>query len=188
MIGNGETIPAGCASGHVGRRRTDLMPTIPTRDSASSSPRKPFTKSPGRTYSLSRLDQLAKPRKRPTNDLPAVLEHTQQQVHHRSNSPSSSSIISSSSNIKSMSRSMGHLVVAGRLTIASASSGGACSSATAPPLPPPPQRPLRKLDSKSMHQLSVAPPMPPPRTTRAVLLRKRAMEPSSSSEGKYSCH
>lgn len=150
VSGNGETIPAGCASGHVGRRRTDLMPTIPTRDSSAPT-RKPFTKSPGRTYSLSRLDQLAKPRK----PLPIVQEKPSEPKQ-------------SSSNVKSMSRSMGHL--AGRFVVA------ACGRAS------PPQRPLRKADSKSMHQLSVAAPVPPPRTTRAVLLRKRAIE--SPPEGK----
>ncbi|XP_044766142.1 caldesmon-like isoform X8 [Coccinella septempunctata] len=31
------TTPAGCASGYLGRRRTDLMPTIPSRDSLTSS-------------------------------------------------------------------------------------------------------------------------------------------------------
>ncbi|XP_068916725.1 MAP7 domain-containing protein 1-like isoform X4 [Tenebrio molitor] len=66
--------PAGCASGYVGRRRTDLMPTIPSRDSPFAASRKSLNHSPGRAYSMSRLDQLAKPRKRP--DLPAVVETT----------------------------------------------------------------------------------------------------------------
>ncbi|XP_044257514.1 MAP7 domain-containing protein 1-like isoform X2 [Tribolium madens] len=67
-------VPAGCASGYVGRRRTDLMPTIPSRDSPFAASRKSLNHSPGRAYSMSRLDQLAKPRKRP--DLPAVVETT----------------------------------------------------------------------------------------------------------------
>ncbi|XP_076262623.1 uncharacterized protein LOC143197770 isoform X6 [Rhynchophorus ferrugineus] len=59
------TTPAGCASGYTGRRRTDLVPTIPSRDSSfhSSTSRKSLNHSPGRAYSMSRLDQLAKPRK-----------------------------------------------------------------------------------------------------------------------------
>ncbi|XP_019754819.1 MAP7 domain-containing protein 1 isoform X3 [Dendroctonus ponderosae] len=59
------TTPAGCASGYLGRRRTDLVPTIPSRDSSfhSSTSRKSLNHSPGRAYSMSRLDQLAKPRK-----------------------------------------------------------------------------------------------------------------------------
>ncbi|XP_030746287.1 MAP7 domain-containing protein 1-like isoform X3 [Sitophilus oryzae] len=59
------TTPAGCASGYIGRRRTDLVPTIPSRDSSfhSSTSRKSLNHSPGRAYSMSRLDQLAKPRK-----------------------------------------------------------------------------------------------------------------------------
>ncbi|XP_066247564.1 ensconsin isoform X2 [Euwallacea similis] len=59
------TTPAGCVSGYLGRRRTDLVPTIPSRDSSfhSSTSRKSLNHSPGRAYSMSRLDQLAKPRK-----------------------------------------------------------------------------------------------------------------------------
>ncbi|XP_044766141.1 MAP7 domain-containing protein 2-like isoform X7 [Coccinella septempunctata] len=40
------TTPAGCASGYLGRRRTDLMPTIPSRDSLSNSSRKSLSHSP----------------------------------------------------------------------------------------------------------------------------------------------
>ncbi|KAL1493366.1 hypothetical protein ABEB36_011432 [Hypothenemus hampei] len=67
------TTPAGCASGYLGRRRTDLVPTIPSRDSSfhSSASRKSLNHSPGRAYSMSRLDQLAKPRK---PILPALAE------------------------------------------------------------------------------------------------------------------
>ncbi|XP_060537187.1 MAP7 domain-containing protein 1-like isoform X2 [Cylas formicarius] len=72
--------PAGCASGYVGRRRTDLVPTVPSRDSsfASSGSRKSLNHSPGRAYSMSRLDQLAKPRKRAdtASGLPALNECT----------------------------------------------------------------------------------------------------------------
>lgn len=43
------TTPAGCASGYLGRRRTDLVPTIPSRDSSfnSSGSRKSLSHSPG---------------------------------------------------------------------------------------------------------------------------------------------
>jgi hypothetical protein len=74
LLGSTPLTPAGCASGYVGRRRTDLMPTIPSRDSPFAASRKSLNHSPGRAYSMSRLDQLAKPRKRP--DLPAVVETT----------------------------------------------------------------------------------------------------------------
>lgn len=69
------TIAAGCASGYLGRRRTDLMPTIPSRerDSFSATPRKSFARSPGRAYSMTRLDQLAKPRRK-SSDLPPLSE------------------------------------------------------------------------------------------------------------------
>ncbi|KAL1493363.1 hypothetical protein ABEB36_011432 [Hypothenemus hampei] len=42
------TTPAGCASGYLGRRRTDLVPTIPSRDSSfhSSASRKSLNHSP----------------------------------------------------------------------------------------------------------------------------------------------
>lgn len=84
----------------VNRRRTDLMPTIPSpRDgpptSGRSSSAKAFTRSPGRTYSMSRLDQLAQPRKRPT-ELSTLTEQQSQ--------PLSAS---------SMSRSMSHLAASG---------------------------------------------------------------------------
>ncbi|XP_017783657.1 PREDICTED: MAP7 domain-containing protein 2-like isoform X3 [Nicrophorus vespilloides] len=138
--------PAGCVSGYVGRRRTDLMPTIPSKDSPSSGNRKPFTRSPGRAYSMSRLDQLSKPRKRPDlapvseTSSPRPLNHTQQ---------------------SSVSRSMSHIAV---------SKLG------------PPQRPLRKSDSRSMHQLSAgAAPLPPPRTTRATQLRQQKLANANAS-------
>ncbi|KAK2581446.1 hypothetical protein KPH14_005120 [Odynerus spinipes] len=84
----------------VNRRRTDLMPTIPSpRDgpptSGRSSSAKAFARSPGRTYSMSRLDQLAQPRKRPT-ELSTLTEQQSQ--------PLSGS---------SMSRSMSHLAASG---------------------------------------------------------------------------
>lgn len=135
--------PAGCASGHNFRRRTDLMPTIPNRDTATS--RKPFTRSPGRAYSMSRLDQLAKPRKKTiAADLPAV---------HEISRP-----LSRQSQQSSVSRSMSHLAVGHK-------------SATSPSS----QSPLRKSDSRSMHQLTATAPIPPPRPTRATQLRQQKL-------------
>ena len=92
------------------RRRTDLMPTIPSprdinlRDlpssgRSSSAGGKSFTRSPGRTYSMSRLDQLAQPR-RPRIATPEQL--LQQQLQQQQSLAASS-----------MSRSMSHLARAG---------------------------------------------------------------------------
>uniref|UniRef100_A0A6P7H2H7 MAP7 domain-containing protein 2-like n=1 Tax=Diabrotica virgifera virgifera TaxID=50390 RepID=A0A6P7H2H7_DIAVI len=92
---NAPTIPAGCVSGYTGRRRTDLVPTIPAKDFISSS-RKSLNQSPGRAYSMTRLDQLAKPRKR--HDLKSLTETN-------SFRPLSSSYHSS------VTRSMSHLAV-----------------------------------------------------------------------------
>lgn len=142
--------PAGCASGYVGRRRTDLMPTIPAKESPSTTPRKPFMRSPGRAYSMSRLDQLAKPRKR-SNELPTLAETTSSPSFRPLSRPQQSSV----------SRSMSHLAV-GKLGLAQ------------------PQKPLRKSDSRSMHQLSTAVPLPPPRTTRATELRQRKLTAANS--------
>ncbi|XP_018405030.1 PREDICTED: histone-lysine N-methyltransferase, H3 lysine-79 specific isoform X6 [Cyphomyrmex costatus] len=88
----------------VNRRRTDLMPTIPSpRDgppsTARSSSAKAFTRSPGRTYSMSRLDQLAQPRKRTIEQQLGTLAEQQQSQPLQSAS--------------SMSRSMSHLAAPG---------------------------------------------------------------------------
>lgn len=84
------------------------MPTIPSpRDgppsTARSSSAKAFTRSPGRTYSMSRLDQLAQPRKRATEQLGTLTEQQQQQQQQQSQPLSASS----------MSRSMSHLAAPG---------------------------------------------------------------------------
>lgn len=72
------------------------MPTIPSRDrdtALSATPRKSIARSPGRAYSMTRLDQLAKPRRK-HNDLPSLPE---------------SSIPLKNSHQSSVSRSMSHL-------------------------------------------------------------------------------
>lgn len=140
--------PAGCISGYVGRRRTDLMPTIPAKDQPTTPPRKSFMRSPGRAYSMSRLDQLAKPRKR-ASELSTLVETTNHPSFRPLSHPQPSSV----------SRSMSHLAV-GKLGL--------------------PQKPLRKADSRSMHQLSTALPLPPPRTTRAAELRQRKLTSTNS--------
>jgi len=81
------------------------MPTIPSpRDgppsTARSSSAKAFTRSPGRTYSMSRLDQLAQPRKRAAEQQLGTLAEQRQQ----------SQPLQSAS---SMSRSMSHLAAPG---------------------------------------------------------------------------
>ncbi|XP_030746290.1 ensconsin-like isoform X6 [Sitophilus oryzae] len=53
------TTPAGCASGYIGRRRTDLVPTIPSRDSSfhSSTSRKSLNHSPASSRPSSAMSQ-----------------------------------------------------------------------------------------------------------------------------------
>lgn len=144
----------------VNRRKTDLMPTIPSpRDLtpiSSSRPssvhlqgNRPFSRSPGRAYSMSRLDQLSQPRRRPATELAALHEKTNNQ----------STLRSSPTTPKSMSRSMSHLAGSRRSHRGSQ---------------------LRRSDaSRSMSQLTGSGqgyPVPPPRSTRAERLRQRARE------------
>ncbi|XP_014476833.1 PREDICTED: ensconsin-like isoform X15 [Dinoponera quadriceps] len=130
----------------VNRRRTDLMPTIPSpRDgppsTARSSSAKAFTRSPGRTYSMSRLDQLAQPRKRASEQLGTLTEQQQQQQQQQQSQPLSAS---------SMSRSMSHLAAPGAKSL------------------------KRSDNSRSMGTLPGAAPIPRP--TRAERLRRKARE------------
>ncbi|XP_072402139.1 uncharacterized protein [Diabrotica undecimpunctata] len=53
---NAPVIPAGCVSGYTGRRRTDLVPTIPAKDFISSS-RKSLNQSPASSRPSSSLSQ-----------------------------------------------------------------------------------------------------------------------------------
>ncbi|CAH1965237.1 unnamed protein product [Acanthoscelides obtectus] len=55
--GSEVVIPAGCASGYMGRRRTDLVPTIPSRDASFSSSRKSLNQSPASSRPSSSLSQ-----------------------------------------------------------------------------------------------------------------------------------
>ncbi|KAG5890110.1 hypothetical protein JTB14_005242 [Gonioctena quinquepunctata] len=144
-------IPAGCASGYTGRRRTDLIPTIPSRDPSFSSSRKSLNHSPGRAYSMTRLDQLAKPRRRP--DLPSLAE---------SNPFDPPRPLSSTTRVSPITRSMSHLA----------------SSKLGPSVT---RRNLSKEDSRSLHQLAgdggvfLA-----PRTTRTSQLREQKLHASSN--------
>ncbi|KAK7873483.1 hypothetical protein R5R35_011827 [Gryllus longicercus] len=142
---------AALATTRVNRRKTDLMPTIPSpRDGGGSSPAaggprsaRPFTRSPGRAFSMSRLDQLAQPRRlRLQAPAPPV----------QSAPPPSQPLAPGA---RSMSRSMSHLARAGPLR--------RCGAA------------------KSMSHLGPGPapaaaPLPPPRLTRAERLRQRARD------------
>ncbi|XP_032458159.1 serine/arginine repetitive matrix protein 1 isoform X3 [Nasonia vitripennis] len=97
-LGTPGSVAAGCVTRYANRRRTDLMPTIPSPRESSNGPiasgrlssAKSFTRSPGRTYSMSRLDQLAQPRRRTPSAAAA---------------PSAAESLAASS----MSRSMSHL-------------------------------------------------------------------------------
>lgn len=141
------------AQQRVHRKKTDLMPTIPSpRDltpTSSSRPssvhlqgNRPFSRSPGRAYSMSRLDQLSQPRRRPAK------------LHEKT--PDPAILRSSPTTAKSMSRSMSHL--AGNRQSQRGSQ-------------------LHRSDaSRSMSQLTGSGqgyPVPPPRSTRAERLRQR---------------
>nr|XP_023019724.1 MAP7 domain-containing protein 1-like [Leptinotarsa decemlineata] len=150
IIGTVPVVPAGCASGYTGRRRTDLLPTIPTRDPSFHSSRKSLNHSPGRAYSMTRLDQLAKPRRRP--DLPSLAEAN----------PFDPRPLSSSSRVSSITRSMSHLAVS--------KSGQA----------QPARRNLSKADSRSLHQLAGEGAFVVPRTTRTSQLREQKLHASAN--------
>ncbi|XP_053596763.1 MAP7 domain-containing protein 1 isoform X8 [Microplitis demolitor] len=153
--------PAGTPSAvylRVNRRRTDLMPTIPSpRDtppmSGRSSSAKAFTRSPGRTYSMSRLDQLAQPRKPRVGELGTLNEQQNNQHHNHHHHPERQSV--QTLGASSMSRSMSHLAAPGSINKAAIS--------------------LKRSDnSRSMGTLPGA--VPTPRPTRAEKLRRKARE------------
>ncbi|VEN59097.1 unnamed protein product [Callosobruchus maculatus] len=129
--GSEVVVPAGCASGYMGRRRTDLVPTIPSgsRDSSFSSSRKSLNQSPGRAYSMSRLDQLAKPR-RP--HMPPMIQTT-------GPGPRGIGGRCGSNATNPVSRSMSHLAIAApRLSMSRSVHHLPDAAATGPP-----QRPVR---------------------------------------------
>ena len=151
----------------VHRRKTDLMPTIPSpRDltpTSSSRPssvhlqgNRPFSRSPGRAYSLSRLDQLSQPRRRPATELAKLHEKT----------PDPATLGSSPTTTKSMSRSMSHLA-------------GSRQSQRGSQL-------HRSYASRSMSQLTGSGQgylVPPAQSTRAERLRQRTRRIITGSAG-----
>lgn len=130
----------------VHRRKTDLMPTIPSpRDTSFGSKSSLYhtPRTPGRAVSMTRLDQLAQPTRRNGEHIRAVIER-QRQSESNSMTNSVTSITfsqSNKSNTHSMSRSLTHL--AGN----NSSTTGAKKASS---------RPLRKTNtSNSMSQLHV---------------------------------
>ncbi|XP_035902183.1 hyphally regulated cell wall protein 3 isoform X2 [Anopheles stephensi] len=104
----------------VNRRKTDLMPTIPSpRDSSRSSLGTHTPRTPGRAFSMTRLDQLAQPRRRNGEHISAILERERRQALELENltrlslSSSRSSPTGSGGNSKRMSRSMSQLAGSG---------------------------------------------------------------------------
>ncbi|XP_038115581.1 zinc finger CCCH domain-containing protein 13 isoform X7 [Culex quinquefasciatus] len=101
----------------VNRRKTDLMPTIPSpRDSSRSSLGTHTPRTPGRAFSMTRLDQLAQPRRRNGEHISAILERERRQALELENMTRlslSSSRSSPTADGKRMSRSMSQLATAG---------------------------------------------------------------------------
>ncbi|XP_011314391.1 inner centromere protein isoform X4 [Fopius arisanus] len=128
----------------VNRRRTDLMPTIPSpRDgamSSRSSSAKAFTRSPGRTYSMSRLDQLSQPRKPRINELSTLNEQRQNGGQNLGAS--------------SMSRSMSHLAAPGSKTLKRTDNSRSMGTlpGAVPLLRPTRAEKLRRKAREQMHQ------------------------------------
>ncbi|XP_052868537.1 epidermal growth factor receptor substrate 15 homolog isoform X4 [Anopheles cruzii] len=102
----------------VNRRKTDLMPTIPSpRDSSRSSLGTHTPRTPGRAFSMTRLDQLATPRRRNGEHISAIAERERRQALELDNltrlSLSSSRSSPTGTASKRMSRSMSQLAGGG---------------------------------------------------------------------------
>ena len=159
------TSPDGVGSGYItprsgaARRKTDLIPTIPSpRDGPPSTrqSRRTSGNTPNRAYSMSRLDQLSQPRK--------ILSRPGSSTSQ--SAPERPPRTGGSKGTLSSAKSMGHL--AGRLSVASTNAGS--------------QTLARSDTSRSMTQLCVTSPVPPPRMTRAERLRRRAREQAAKSQ------
>ncbi|KAE8744753.1 hypothetical protein FOCC_FOCC008661 [Frankliniella occidentalis] len=188
----GAVSPDGVGSGYMtprsataARRKTDLIPTIPSpregRDQgppSSRQSRRPSGNAPNRAYSMSRLDQLSQPRKlllpRPGAASPGAGPAAPERPERRRAGGGAGA-----KGTLSSAKSMGHLA-GGRLSVAGAgagpSAGGSRSAALA-----------RTDTSRSMTQLCVSSlsslsPVPPPRMTRAERLRRRAREQAVKSQ------
>ncbi|XP_065092882.1 uncharacterized protein ens isoform X9 [Ochlerotatus camptorhynchus] len=101
----------------VNRRKTDLMPTIPSpRDSSRSSLGTHTPRTPGRAFSMTRLDTLAQPRRRNGEHIRAIIERERRQAHELEtlarlslSSSRSSPTTDGGASSKRMSRSMSQL-------------------------------------------------------------------------------
>lgn len=145
----------------VARRRTDLMPTIPAPREMSTSLHhaKSFTRSPGRAYSMTRLDQLAQPRllrRVPTPELDVVIEH--RPISMTRSYPANNTFIkqpaSATVDNLSLSRSMTHL--AGT-------------------------KPLRKSDT-STSMLNISRPTVTPRMNKTERMRRQRLANANAAE------
>uniref|UniRef100_A0A8W7PLF1 MAP7 domain-containing protein n=1 Tax=Anopheles coluzzii TaxID=1518534 RepID=A0A8W7PLF1_ANOCL len=173
----------------VNRRKTDLMPTIPSpRDSSRSSLGTHTPRTPGRAFSMTRLDQLAQPRRRNGEHISAILERERRQALELENltrlslSSSRSSPTGSGGNSKRMSRSMSQLAGSGakyRNQSQDSNSGrspgfggGRKSSFNSSSINSGSTSPMRRNDtSKSMSQLNTAGSTP--RITKTERLRQQ---------------
>ncbi|XP_070492133.1 MAP7 domain-containing protein 1 isoform X3 [Chironomus tepperi] len=96
----------------VHRRKTDLMPTIPSprdRDLYRSSVGTHTPRTPGRAFSMTRLDQLSKPFRRNGEHICAILERERRKALDLENLSKASLTQSSPGSDKRMSRSMSQL-------------------------------------------------------------------------------
>uniref|UniRef100_A0A336LTN0 CSON004601 protein n=1 Tax=Culicoides sonorensis TaxID=179676 RepID=A0A336LTN0_CULSO len=104
------------------RRKTDLMPTIPSpRDSSRTSFGTHTPRTPARAFSMTRLDQLATPVRRNGEHIRAIVERERKQAQEienlsRLSLSRNSPTADSSAELKRKSRSMSQLAGAGRRT------------------------------------------------------------------------
>ncbi|XP_055840754.1 MAP7 domain-containing protein 2 isoform X2 [Episyrphus balteatus] len=143
----------------VARRKTDLMPTIPSprdthygsKSSLSTTPR-----TPGRAFSMNRLDQLAQPIRRNGEHIRAIVERERQ---HQLEMLMETESLDSSTNAaakrsrnhhdggsrKNMSRSMTHLVSSGHTKLSHSKHIDSVGSAF---------RPLNEMECKVLNQIT----------------------------------
>lgn len=175
-VGSGYTTPrSGAALATAARRKTDLIPTMPSPREGPPSTRQSRRTSgntPNRAYSMSRLDQLSQPRKILPRPGTAGSGSTSASAPERPPRAGQSRFGSKGTLTLGLSsaKSMGHLACAGsgRLSAAAGNSGS--------------QTLARSDTSRSMTQLCVSSPVPPPRMTRAERLRRRAREQAAKSQ------
>ncbi|XP_063696683.1 ensconsin isoform X3 [Culicoides brevitarsis] len=176
------------------RRKTDLMPTIPSpRDSSRTSFGTHTPRTPARAFSMTRLDQLATPVRRNGEHIRAIVERERKQALEIENlsrlSLSRNSPTDTAADLKRKSRSMSQL--AGRrssnmrrdLSTGSARNSPMTPSATTTTTPSRYKTStMRKSDtSKSMSQLSDADNETVKRTMRSRRLRQQVKDQLSNS-------